>query len=211
MIAGEGLADSVDVELDEMGFTHEQAIRIFEAARSHGMAIRVHTDELSDFNGTATAVRYGARTADHLEYISEEGVAAMAGAGTVAVLLPGTTYTNRATRKPPIELFRAYQVPIAISTNSNPGPSPATSLLMVLNLACTILGITPEEAISGVTRNAAAALGMKDAYGTLESGKVADFVLWDIERPAELAYHIGYNPCVQVIKEGKIVRGNAIL
>ena len=206
-VARKGLAEAVDVQLDEKGFSCEQATRIFESASALGLAIRVHTDELSDFDGTTFAARYRARTADHLEYVSEKGVAAMARTGTVAVLLPGSTYTLRASRTPPVELFRMYGVPMAISTNCNPGPSPVTSLLMILNMACTLFRITPEEALAGATRNASAALGLAATHGTLETGKTADFVLWDIESPKELVYYIGLNPCALVVYAGKVVRG----
>jgi imidazolonepropionase len=206
-VARKRLVDAVDVQLDEMGFSGEQTARLFEAARGLGLALRTHTDELSDFGGAAFAAAYGARTADHLEYVSEQGVAAMAEAGMIAVLLPGTTYTLRRQKTPPVELFRQYAVPMALASNCNPGPSPATSLLMMLNMGCTLYRLTPEEALAGVTRNAAAALGLAATHGTIEAGKVADLVLWDIERPAELAYTIGFNPCAAVIKGGAIVRG----
>jgi imidazolonepropionase len=200
------LAVAVDVQVDEMGFSCEQAARIFDSGSALGLAIRVHTDELSDFGGAAFAARYGALTADHLEHVSEDGVAAMARAGTVAVLLPGTTYTVRASHTPPVDLFRKHSVPMAIATNCNPGPSPATSILMILNMACTLFRITPEEALIGATRNASLALGLGRTHGTLETGKTADFVLWDIERPAELAYYIGFNPCAQIVRGGEIVQ-----
>ena len=155
--------------------------------------------------GADLAARYGALSADHLEYVSEEGIKALAASGTVAVLLPGAFYFLRETRVPPIDLFRRHRVPIALSTDCNPGSSPTTSLLLMLNMACTLFRMTPEEALAGVTRNGARALGLQDRIGTLEPGKDADFVVWDIAEPAELAYRIGFNPLRQVVRHGKPV------
>jgi imidazolonepropionase len=205
-IAEHQLADAVDVQLDELGFSIQQTARLFETARKLKMAVKVHTDEVSDYGGAAFAAKYGALSADHLEHVSEDGVSAMARAGTVAVLLPGTTYTTRRVQVPPISLFRHYKVPIAIATNCNPGPSPVTSLLLIANMACTLFRLTPEEVLAGMTRNAAAALGMSKTHGTLEPGKAADFVVWDISEPGELAYFMGLNPSVVVVHGGQIVR-----
>ena len=166
------------------------------------MPIKLHADQLSDLGGAALAARYGALSADHLEYTSENGVAAMAESGTVAVLLPGAFYTLRETKLPPIEAFRQHHVPIAIATDFNPGSSPTPSLLLMLNMACTLFRLTPEDALAGITRNAAKALGHGDDRGTLEKGKRADFVLWDIDHPAELAYWYGYNPCAGIVRGG---------
>ena len=168
------------------------------------MPVKLHADQLSDLGGAALAARYGALSADHLEYTSEDGVAAMAAAGTVAVLLPGAFYFLRETKLPPIEAFRRAGVPVAVATDSNPGSSPVTSLLLMLNMACTLFRLTPEEALLGVTRHAAKALGLADSYGTLEPGKMADFCIWEIERPAELAYRFGANPLATVVYQGRI-------
>ena len=168
--------------------------------------VKLHAEQLSDLQGTALAARYSALSADHLEYVSEEGVKAMADSGTVAVLLPGAFYFLRETRVPPIDLLRRFSVPIALSTDCNPGSSPAVSLLLMLNMACTLFRLTPEEALVGVTRNGARALGLQDTIGTLEQGKDADFVVWDIPEPAELAYRIGSNPLKHVVRKGKLIR-----
>jgi imidazolonepropionase len=152
------------------------------------------------------AARYGALSVDHLEYLSEEGIKAIAQSGTVAVLLPGAFYFLREKKRPPVDLLRQYAVPIAISSDCNPGTSPVTSPLMILNMGCTLFLLTPEEALGGMTRNAARALGLEKRIGSLESGMDADFVLWEISEPAELAYRIGYNPCLKVVKHGTVVR-----
>lgn len=204
-VAEQGLADAVDAFCERIGFSPIQTERVFQAAQSLGLPLKLHAEQLSDLSGAAMAARYGALSADHLEYVSEESVAAMAESGTVAVLLPGAFYFLRESRKPPIDLFRRYDVRMALATDSNPGSSPVCSILLMLNMACTFFQLTPEEALAGVTRNAAAALGMSDAVGTLEVGKRADFVVWDIEHPAELAYRFGFNPCHQVIKDGVAV------
>lgn len=206
--AGEKLADAVDVFCETIAFTAEQCERVFRAAKERDLRIKGHVGQLSDMGGAELAARYGALSCDHLEYVSEAGVKAMAAAGTVAVLLPGAYYFLRETHSPPIELFRRHGVPMAVATDCNPGSSPATSLLLMLNMACTIFRMTPEEALAGVTREAARALGMADERGTLEAGKTADLVAWRIERPAELAYRVGANPCACVIRSGEIVRGD---
>jgi len=193
-VADAGLADAVDAFCETIGFTSEETEQVFQAAHARGLPVKLHAEQLSDQKGAAMAARFDALSADHLEYVDEDGIKAMAAAGTVAVLLPGAFYFLRETKRPPIDLFRAHDVPIAIATDCNPGSSPATSLLLMLNMACTLFSMTPEEALAGVTRNAAAALGLDGEIGTLEAGKAADFVFWDIDSPAELAYAIGANP-----------------
>ena len=202
----EGLADAVDAFCETIAFTPAQARRVFEAARSLGLRVKLHADQLSDGGGAALAAEFDALSADHLEYTSEAGIAAMASAGTVAVLLPGAFYALRETRLPPLAALRAHGVPIAISTDCNPGTSPATSLPLMMNMACTLFRMTPREALAGVTRNAARALGLADR-GTLEAGKRADIALWDVDDPVELAYRIGAEACVAVVREGRVVRG----
>jgi imidazolonepropionase len=204
-VAELGLADAVDAFCEGIGFTAAQTERVFEAARSLGLPVKLHAEQLSDLGGAALAARFGALSADHLEYVSETSIEAMAGAGTVAVLLPGAFYFLHETRKPPVESFRRHGVPMAIATDSNPGSSPVSSILLMLNMACTLFQMTPEEALAGVTRHAARALGKSGQIGTLEAGKRADFVLWDIDHPAELAYRIGFNPCHRVIKAGRML------
>jgi imidazolonepropionase len=199
----EGLVDAVDAFCDRIGFTRDQTHRMFEAARGLGLPVKLHAEQLSDQDGAALAAEFGALSADHLEHLSEKGAKAMAAAGTVAVLLPAAFYFIRETRRPPIDLLRREGVRMALATDCNPGTAPATSLLLVLNMACTLFRLTPEEALAGITREAAAALGLAADRGTLEPGKAADFVLWDIARPAELAYRIGANPAVQVVRSGR--------
>ncbi len=201
-IAGSGLADAVDAFCETIGFSPEETARVFEAARACGLPVKLHADQLSDLGGAALAARFGALSADHVDYTGEDGVAALAGAGTVAVLLPGAFYFLRETQAPPIAGFRAAGVRIALATDSNPGSAPLTSILAVLNLACTLFRMTPEEALAGVTRNGARALGLGASHGTLEAGKAADLAVWDIERPAELAYRLGFNPLAYAVKAG---------
>ena len=189
-----GLADAVDCFCDTIGFTREQTRHVFEAARSFDLPVKLHAEQLSNQGGAALAAEFGALSADHLEQVDEPGVQAMARAGTVAVLLPGAFYFLRDTHKPPVELLRRHGVPIAISTDSNPGSSPLTSLLLTMNMAATLFGLTVEECIAGTTREAARALDRLDRAGTLEAGKDCDLAIWDIERPAELVYRIGFNP-----------------
>ncbi|MFX4223629.1 MAG: imidazolonepropionase [Thalassobaculum sp.] len=198
----QGLVDQVDAFCETIAFSPAQVERVFEAAKLFGLPVKLHAEQLSDFGGAELAARYGALSADHLEYLSPDGVRAMASAGTVAVLLPGAFYTLGETRRPPVDRLREAGVPIALATDSNPGSSPMTSLLLAMNMGCVLFGLTPVEALAGVTRNAARALGLADSRGTLEVGKTADFVVWDIEEPAELAYRIGFNPCVEVIRAG---------
>jgi len=200
-----GLADAVDGFCERIGFDAAQTERLFTAAAALGLPVKLHAEQLSNQGGAALVARFRGLSADHLEYVDEAGVAAMAGAGTVAVLLPGAFYCLRETRLPPVALFRRHGVPIAIASDSNPGSAPVGSLLLMLNMAATLFRLTPEEALAGVTRDAARALGLGASHGTLESGKVADLAIWDIARPAELAYRIGWNPCQAVVRAGKPV------
>jgi imidazolonepropionase len=193
-IAAEGLADAVDVFCEGIAFSPDETRAVFEAAQAKGLAIKIHAEQLSNLGGAALAASMGALSADHLEYLDEAGVIAMAKAGTVAVVLPGAFYFLRETVKPPIELMRRHGVAIALATDANPGSSPLTSPLLVMNMACTLFRLTPEEALAGLTRHAAQALGLQAEIGTLEAGKACDLAIWDIERPAELAYRIGFNP-----------------
>ena len=208
-VEASGLADALDAFCEKIAFSPEQTARVFEAARAQGLPVKLHADQLSDLGGAALAARFGALSADHLEYASAAGVAAMAEAGTVAVVLPGAFYVLRETRPPPIDSFRKAGVPMALATDCNPGSAPVTSLLLMLNMACTLFRLTPEEALMGVTRHGARALGLGASHGTLDVGKAADFAVWDIERPAELAYRLGFNPLAYAVKAGVIGdRGN---
>jgi len=201
--AAEGLVDAVDAFCERIGFTVAQTRTMFEAARGLGLPVKLHAEQLSDQGGAVLAASFRALSADHLEHLSEAGVRAMAAAGTVAVLLPGAFYFIRETKLPPVDLLRREGVRIALATDCNPGTSPMTSILLVLNMAATLFRLTPEEALAGVTREGAAALGLGASHGTLEAGKAADFVLWNIARPAELSYRIGGNPAAIVVKEGE--------
>ncbi len=200
----EGLVDAVDAFCESIGFSAEQTEIIFKAARTAGLPVKLHAEQLSDQSGAQLVARYQGLSADHLEYLSDAGVAAMASAGTVAVLLPGAFYFLRETRLPPIEKLREAAVPMAVSTDCNPGTSPLTSLLTTMNFACILFGLTPLEALQGVTLHAAKALGLADQIGTLEVDKQADFALWRIDRPADLAYGIGNNPCRGVVNGGRL-------
>ncbi|WP_298667972.1 imidazolonepropionase [uncultured Sphingomonas sp.] len=202
-IARAGLADAVDAFCEGIGFTPEQTERVFAAAARFALPVKLHAEQLSNLHGAALAARHGALSADHLEHLDEAGVAAMAAAGTVATLLPGAFYFTRETRLPPIAALRAAGVPIAIATDCNPGTSPLTSLLLALNMAATCFRLTVDEALRGVTINAARALGRADTIGTLEPGKQCDLAIWDIQRPAELVYRIGFNPLHTRIRRGK--------
>jgi imidazolonepropionase len=188
-----GLADAVDAFCEGIGFTLEQTERMFAAAVRHGLSVKLHAEQLSNLQGTALAALHGALSADHLEYVDAAGIAAMAASGTVATLLPGAYYFVRETKLPPIEELRAAGVPIALATDCNPGTSPLTSLLLVMNMGATLFRLTVDECLAGVTRNAAKALGLSDR-GTLAAGKRCDFAIWNIERPAELVYRMGFNP-----------------
>ncbi|CAN5366660.1 imidazolonepropionase [soil metagenome] len=194
VLAGEGLVDAVDAFCEGIGFTPDQTRRVFEAARAHGLPVKLHSEQLSNQNGAALAAGFGALSADHLEYLDEAGIVAMAEAGVVATLLPGAFYFVRETRLPPIEALRAAGVPMALATDCNPGTSPLTSLLLTMNMGATLFRMTVDECLAGVTREAARALGLLDQVGTLEAGKACDLAIWDIERPAELVYRMGFNP-----------------
>jgi imidazolonepropionase len=202
-VADEGLADAVDAFCETIAFTPAQIERVFTRAATLGLRVKLHADQLSDGGGAALAARFGALSADHLEHTGAAGVAALARAGTVAVLLPGAYYFLRETQRPPIAALRAASVPVAIATDCNPGTSPLVSPLLALNFACTLFGFTPEEALRGMTCDAARALGLADDRGTLEAGKLADLAIWDADHPAELAYALGANPCHAVIKRGR--------
>jgi len=193
-VAAEGLADAVDAFCEGIGFSAAQVRRVFEAATALGLPVKLHAEQLSNLHGAALAAKFGALSADHLEYLDDDGVAAMAAAGTIATLLPGAYYFVRETRLPPIAALRAARVPIALATDCNPGTSPLTSLLLTMNMGATLFRLTVEECLAGVTRNAAAALGLAGEIGTLEAGKRCDLAIWDIERPAELVYRMGFNP-----------------
>ena len=199
-----GLVDAVDAFCERIGFSAAQTERVFAAARTHGLQVKLHAEQLSDQGGAALVAHYGGLSADHLEFLSEAGVAAMAQAGTVAVLLPGAFYFLRETQLPPIEALRTAGVPMAVSTDCNPGTSPLTSILLAMNMACTLFKLTPQEALAGVTCHAARALGLQELVGQLRVGYAADFALWAIERPADLSYAMGLNPCVATVCGGQI-------
>ena len=192
-VAALGLADAVDAFCERIGFTPAQTERMFAAAARHGLPVKLHAEQLSNLHGAALAARHGALSADHLEHLDEAGIAAMAASGTVATLLPGAYYFVRETKLPPIAVLRAAGVPIALATDCNPGTSPLTSLLLTMNMGATLFRLTVAECLAGVTRNAARALGLADR-GTLEAGKRCDLAIWDVERPAQLVYRMGFNP-----------------
>jgi imidazolonepropionase len=193
-IAVENLADAIDGFCEGIAFSPEEILQYFETARQHGLQVKLHADQLSNLHGAALAAKFHALSADHLEYTDEEGAAAMAKSGTVAVILPGAFYTLRETQAPPIAAFRRHGVPMAVATDLNPGTSPLFSLLLAMNMAATQLRMTVAECLLGVTRHAAQALGRSADVGTLEAGKKCHLAIWDIERPAELVYRIGFNP-----------------
>ena len=202
----EGLADAVDAFCEGIAFTREECARVFEAGARHGLSVRLHADQLSDLGGAALASEHMARSADHLEYASEAGVEAMAEAGVTAVVLPGAFYFLGGGHLPPIDAFRRRAVPIAIATDLNPGSSPVGSPLLAMNMACVLFGLTPEEALAGMTRNAAPVLGVAGESGTLEVGSRADIAVWSVDRPAELSYWVGSNPCSAVVQNGVLRR-----
>ncbi|WP_322995915.1 imidazolonepropionase [Castellaniella sp.] len=201
----EGLIDAVDVFCEGIGFSLTQSERVLQAATRHGLPVKMHAEQLSLLGGTALAARYGALSADHLEWLDEDGVLAMRQAGMVAVLLPGAYYFLRDTHLPPIDLLRRHGVSMAVATDCNPGTSPATSLLLMMNMACTLFKLTVAEVLDGVTRHAADALGAPEVTGRLAVGHLADFVAWDIDSPAELAYWMGLPRCRLVVRHGQVV------
>jgi imidazolonepropionase len=202
-----GLADAVDGFCEGIAFSVTEIGRVFAKAKALGLPVKLHAEQLSSLGGAKLAASHGALSVDHIEYLNDEGVAALARSGTVAVLLPGAFYYLREKQVPPVAALRAAGVPIAVATDLNPGSSPVHSILAAMNMACVLFALTPEEALRGATANAARALGLKDR-GTVAPGQRADLVLWDIERPAELAYPLGFNPCAAVIRGGEVVRGS---
>ncbi len=200
------LADAVDAFCENVGFSNEQTRRVFEAAKRHGLPVKLHAEQLSNQHGAELVAEFGGLSADHLEYLDEAGVQAMAEAGCVAVLLPGAFYFLRESQLPPLELLNRYQVPVAISTDFNPGTSPLCSVPLMMNMACTLFRMTPEQSLIGVTRNAAKALGLEDR-GVLAVGKRADLALWNVAHPAELSYQFGVNPLNTLWINGEIMPG----
>lgn len=205
-VAKEGLADAVDAFCEGIAFSVDETEQVFKAAKAHGLPVKLHAEQLSNLGGSKLAARYGALSVDHIEYLDDEGVDAIAASGTVAVLLPGAFYYLREKQHPPVASLRARHVPIAIATDLNPGSSPVHSILATMNMACVLFGLTPEEALMGVTANGARALGLKDR-GRLAPGLRADIALWDAERPGDLAYPLGLNPLAAVIRDGEVTRG----
>jgi imidazolonepropionase len=195
----ENLADAVDGFCENIAFSPKQISRVFEKAKSFGLPVKLHAEQLSNLGGATLAAKYGALSADHLEFLGQKGVEVMGKSGTVAVLLPGAFYTLRETQLPPLESLRKAEVPIAIATDCNPGSSPLTSILLCMNMSCTLFRMTPEEALCGVTIVAAKALGISDEVGTIEVGKKAELAVWNVDQPAELAYRIGFNPLQEMV------------
>jgi imidazolonepropionase len=204
-VAAEGLAGAVDVFCEKIAFSRAQTERVFQAAANHGLPVKLHAEQLSDQKGAVLAARYQALSVDHVEYIQDDGVAAIAAAGTVAVLLPGAFYFLGETQKPPVAAFRKAGVAMALATDGNPGTSPCTLPLLMMNMACVLFGLTPAEALAGFTVNAARALGIHEDAGSLTVGRAADLAVWDVTSPAELAYRLGGNPCRAVVKAGAYV------
>ena len=204
-LAADGLIDAVDAFCENIAFNAAQVERLLSRARDLRLPVKLHADQLSDGGGAALAARYAALSADHLEYTSPAGVEALARSGTVAVLLPGAFYALGETRLPPVAELRRHGVPIAVATDCNPGSSPVLSLLMMMNMACHLFRMTPEECLAGVTRCAAGALGLESDRGTIKTGKRADLVAWNISEPAELSYWIGHNPMLSVVAGGQII------
>jgi imidazolonepropionase len=202
-VAEAGLADAVDAFCEGIGFTLEETARVFGQAARLGLPVKLHADQLSDLGGAALAARYEALSADHLEYASEAGAAAMAASGTVAVLLPGAFYFLRETHAPPVTAFRRNGTKMALATDSNPGSSPLTSPLLAMNMGATLFRLTVDECLAGFTREAARALGRLDEVGTLQPGKWCDLSIWQVENPAELVYRIGFNPLWQRVWRGQ--------
>lgn len=206
LVAREKLADAVDAFCEGIAFSVEETRRVFEVAKAHGLPVKLHAEQLSNLGGARLAASFGALSADHIEYLDQDGVDAMAVAGTVAVLLPGAFYYLREKQLPPVAALREARVPIAIATDLNPGSSPVHSLLATMNMACVLFGLTPEEALMGVTVNAARALDLNDR-GVIAPGMKADLALWDVDRPGDLTYPLGLNPLKAVIRNGVLVRG----
>ena len=202
-IAAEGLADAVDGFCEGIAFSPALMRQVFNRAKALGLPVKLHADQLSNLHGAALAAEYHALSADHVEHTDENGAIAMGNAGTVAVLLPGAYYFIREMQKPPVELFRKHRVPMAVATDCNPGSSPLTSLLLAMNMAATLFRLTVDECLTGVTREAARALGMQSEAGTLEAGKWCNLAVWDVQRPAELVYRMGFNPLVRRIWRGQ--------
>lgn len=209
-LAAEGLVDAVDVFCEHIAFSLEETERVFKAAEALGLPVKLHAEQLSDMGGTALAARYGALSCDHLEYLSQAGIDAMRASGTIAVLLPGAYYALRDTHLPPIEALRAAGVPIAVSTDHNPGTSPALSLLLMMSMACTLFRLTVPEVLAAVTTHAARALGLQDTHGVIAPGVPANFVLWNIQDIAELAYWFGHRPVKTVVRQGRIASGAVV-
>ena len=205
-LAAEGLVDAVDVFCERIAFTLAETEQVFQAAQKLGIPVKLHAEQLSDMGGAALAARYGALSCDHIEHLSAEGIAAKKRAGTVAVLLPGAFYTLRDTTVPPIALLREAGVPMAVSTDHNPGTSPALSLRLMANMACTLFRLTVPEALAGITAHAARALGLQDTHGLLAAGRPANFVLWDLAEAAELAYWFGHNPARTIVRQGRVLQ-----
>ena len=203
-LAAEGLVDAVDVFCERIAFTLAETEQVFQAAQRLGIPVKLHAEQLSDMGGAALAARYGALSCDHIEHLSADGIAAMKAAGTVAVLLPGAYYTLRDTHLPPIAQLREAGVPMAVSTDHNPGTSPALSLLLMANMACTLFRLTVPEALAGITTHAARALGLQDSHGLIASGRPANFVLWPLADAAELAYWFGHKPACTIVRQGRI-------
>lgn len=208
-LSEEGLVDAVDVFCERIAFSLAETEQVFEAATRLGLPVKLHAEQLSNMEGAALAARYGALSCDHIEHLSDAGISAMRAAGTVAVLLPGAFYTLRDTKVPPIEELRAAGVPMAVSTDHNPGTSPALSLLLMANMACTLFRLTVPEVLAGITRHAARALGLQDSHGVIAAGRPANFVLWPVQHVSELAYWLGSKPDCTIVRQGRIARVSA--
>jgi len=200
LAAEENLIDAVDAFCEGIAFSLAQVTRVFDKATELGLPVKIHAEQLSNLGGASLAASYGALSADHLEYLDDEGVLALKNSGSVAVILPGAFYTLKESRQPPIDALRKSGVAMALATDCNPGSSPMTSLLLTMNMGCTLFGLTPEEALAGTTRNAAKALGLQNELGVLEMGKLAELAIWDVEHPSELSYRVGFNPLFKSIR-----------